>query len=146
MIPLDLENDSLDLEKLFNENKYPAMRIVYEGDSIRSKALRSMRIFEKLAFSAEKYDDIRIQIEVKKGESEIMTVIVSAVVGGILHEFGEDIYKFMKKKILEQTKKSFESEIKVETNEAWEDAGLRSINSDKIYEKNDKKDRKLLHA
>ena len=136
---------SLDLEKLFNENEYLVMRIVYEGDSIRSKALRSMWIFEKLAFSAEKYD-IPIQIEVKKGESEIMTVIVSAVVGGILHEFGEDIYKFMKKKILEQTKKSFKSEIKVETNKAWKEAGLRSINSDKIYEKNDEKDKKLLHA
>ena len=112
------------------------MRIVYEGDSIRSKAFRSMRIFEKLAFSAEKYDII-IQIEVKKGESEIMTIIVSAVAGGALHEFGEDIYKFMKKKILEQTKKSFKSEIKVETNGAWKNTGLPPINSGEINEEKD---------
>jgi len=93
----------LDLEKSFNENEYPAMRIVYEGDSIRSKALRSMWIFEKLAFFAENYD-IPIQIEVKKGKSAIITIISSKISEGILLMLGEDIYKFMKKKILEQTK------------------------------------------
>ena len=122
------------------------MRIVYEGDSIRSKALRSMRIFEKLAFSAEKYN-IAIQIEVKKGESEIITIIVHAVAVGILLAFGGDIYKFMKKKILQQLSGEYKSEIKVETNEEWKAVGLPPINSNEIHEKNDEenKDGKL-HA
>ena len=140
MIPLNLENDSLDLEKSFNENKYPVMRIVYEGDSIRSKALRSMWIFEKLAFFAENYD-IPIQIEVKKGNSVIITIILSKISEGILLMLGEDIYKFMKKKILEQTKKSFKSEIKVETNKAWENKGLPPINSNEIHEENDEENK-----
>ena len=144
---------SLDLEKLFNGYEYPVMRIVYEGDSIRSKALRSMWIFEKLAFSAEKYD-IPIQIEVKKGESEIMTVIVGSLVAGgvivanrILSNFGDDLYKFMKEKILQQLSGEYKSKIKVETNEAWEGVGLRSINSDEINEKNDEENKDgRLHA
>ena len=139
----------LDLEKSFNENEYPAMRIVYEGDSIRSKALRSMWIFEKLAFSAEKYD-IPIQIEVKKGESVIMTVIVAGgliVAKRFLNDFGDDLYKFMKKKILQQLSGEYKSKIKVETNEAWEGVGLRSINSDEINEKNDEENKDgRLHA
>ena len=143
MIPLNLENDSLDLEKSFNENKYPVMRIVYEGDSIRSKALRSMWIFEKLAFSAEKYD-IPIQIEVKKGESEIMTVIVAGgviVANRILSNFGDDLYKFMKEKILQQLSGEYKSKIKVETNRAWKNTGLPPINSDEITEENDEENK-----
>ena len=136
----------IDLEKLFNGNEYPVMRIVYEGDSIRSKALRSMWIFEKLAFSAEKYN-IPIQIEVKKGESEIMTVIAGAVVTGFFYAFGEDIYKFMKKKILQQLSGEYKSKIKVETNEVWKAAGLPPINSNEIHEKNDEENRDgQLHA
>lgn len=134
---------SLDLEKLFNENEYLVMRIVYEGDSIRSKALRSMWIFEKLAFSAEKYD-IPIQIEVKKGESEIMTVIVAGgviVANRILSNFGDDLYKFMKEKILQQLSGEYKSKIKVETNRAWKNTGLPPINSDEITEENDEENK-----
>ena len=144
MTSLDLEK--LDLEELFNGNKYPAMRIIYTGESTRSKVERSMLIFEKLTFSAEKYD-IPIQIEVKKGESVIITIILSEIGKGILLGLGEDLYTYMKKKILEQTKKPFKSKIKVETNKAWKVIGLPPINSNEIHDKNDEENKDgRLHA
>ena len=64
-----------------------------------------------------------------------------AVVDGILHAFGEDIYKFMKKKILQQLSGEYKSKIKVEINEAWKAVGLPPINSNEIHEKNDEENK-----
>ena len=87
------------MERLFEENGYPAMRIIYTGESTRSKVERSMWIFRKFAYSVEKYN-IPIQMEVKKGESEIITIVLKLIGDGILLAFGRDIYEFMKAKIL----------------------------------------------
>lgn len=139
--------EGLDLERMFKNNEYPAIRIIYKGKT-KSKVMRSVWIFEKFAFSAERYD-MAIQIEVKKGESEIITIVLGAlkvIDTGILLKFGDDIYEFLKKKILEQLEKEYKSEIKVETNGKWEKSGLPPINSDEIHEENKGEDSNRLHS
>ncbi len=138
--------DDLNLEGEIEDIKYPAMRIIYTGESTRSKVERSMWIFRKFAYSVEKYN-IPIQIEVKKGESEIITIVLKIIGEGILLAFGKDIYEFMKAKILQQLEKQYKSKIKVKTNKAWKEKGLPPINSDEIYnERNEKRGKKRLHS
>ncbi|MCL5089810.1 MAG: hypothetical protein M1382_01410 [Candidatus Marsarchaeota archaeon] len=94
----------------------------------------------------EKYN-IPIQIEVKKGESEIITIVLKIIGEGILLAFGKNIYEFMKAKILQQLEKQYKSKIKVKTNKAWKEKGLPPINSDEIYnERNEKRGKKRLHS
>ncbi len=122
--------EGIELLPLLDEG-LPKLSITYKG-SPKSKYMRSMWVFNKVAAASEKYNT-PVYVKVEKGESLHVLIIVGvaiatigggAFVGELAKNLADDIYKYVKRKFEEEENgsKKFKSKmLKPEINKAWEE-------------------------
>ncbi|MGI0059825.1 MAG: hypothetical protein ACREBJ_08655 [Nitrosotalea sp.] len=95
-----------------------------------------MWVFNKVAFTSEKYD-VPVYVEVRKGKSLdiFITLFIGAIITAAGAKAGNDIYDYVKKKVKEALKKKYKSTMSFDVNQVWKNRYLKHDDLDQDYTK-----------